>query len=89
MPTAITTLMVTLFVLLAFDPEKPRRHSKYAAPDTGILVRVTLNYFTFISLNSPLPGNDVLQLPNASGVSTDHDSDLSVRCLFFCGYTAF
>ncbi|KAF6761209.1 hypothetical protein DFP72DRAFT_987996 [Ephemerocybe angulata] len=37
MPTTLTTLAVTLFVLLALDPEKPRRHSKYAAPDTGVL----------------------------------------------------
>jgi hypothetical protein len=37
-PTALTTFAVTLFVLAVFDPEKPRRHSKYAAPDTGILV---------------------------------------------------
>jgi len=37
MPTALSTLIVTLFVLSVFDPEKPRRHSKYAAPDIGIL----------------------------------------------------
>lgn len=37
MPNALTTLVVTLFVLLAFDPEKPRRHSKYAAPQAGII----------------------------------------------------
>ncbi|RXW25622.1 hypothetical protein EST38_g265 [Candolleomyces aberdarensis] len=37
MPTALSTFTVTVFVLAVFDPEKPRRHSKYAAPDTGIL----------------------------------------------------
>lgn len=52
MPTAITTLMVTLFVLLAFDPEKPRRHSKYAAPDTGILGTM---FYSFLMLLVSLP----------------------------------
>ncbi|KAG2015483.1 hypothetical protein CC2G_008752 [Coprinopsis cinerea AmutBmut pab1-1] len=37
MPTAITTFALTIFVVLFLDADKPRRHSKYRAPDSGIL----------------------------------------------------
>ncbi|TFK25692.1 mitochondrial carrier [Coprinopsis marcescibilis] len=36
MPTVIQTFAVTIFVILFVDTEKPR-HSKYRAPDSGIL----------------------------------------------------
>lgn len=36
MPTALSTLAVTVFILLAVDTDKPR-HGKYRAPETGVL----------------------------------------------------
>lgn len=64
-PTAITTVSLTIFVLLFVDAEKPRRHSRYRAPDSGILgtlfysimmliVQLPTTIITYRSITTPV-----------------------------------
>jgi len=64
-PTAVTTVSLTIFVLLFVDAEKPRRHSRYRAPDSGIvgtlfysimmlIVQLPTTIITYRSITTPV-----------------------------------
>jgi hypothetical protein len=74
-PTAISSFIVAIIVLLFIDTEHPR-HGKYRAPETGILV--SSRKHSLRNKVNRLAGNSNLQSRNAGSFATNGYSYISV-----------
>ena len=80
MPTALSTLAVTVFILLFVDTDKPR-HGKYRAPETDVLVITSVFPIANARINVFYIGNSLVQCHDALGFFTHRHLNLPVRYL--------